>query len=214
MEPSNRFTVLLGGELSVTPRLRAQVAGSRVIAADAGLKHAAKLGLEAELWVGDFDSAPAELQAQHGQIPRQMHPADKDRTDGEIAIDEAISRGAADLVLAGGLGGQTDHALGHLALLLALARRGIGAFATSGTEEAYPLIADTTLPLPLPPGSRLSLIAFSDLDGLSIAGVRWPLTNAQVSHGSTRTLSNVVTDGARISLTAGSAILVAYPAGG
>ena len=214
MSHPGRFTLLLGGALTPAPRLLAQVAGSRCIAADGGMAHARSLGLEAELWVGDFDSTPAQLEADYRHIPRQTHPADKAMTDGEIAIEAALSRGARDLVLAGGLGGQLDHALGHLAQLLALARRGVPAFATSGAEEAYPLIADTTLSLPLPPGSRLSIIAFSDLEGLTIAGVRWPLTNAQVSHGSTRTLSNVVTGGALISLIAGSAILVAYPTGG
>jgi thiamine pyrophosphokinase len=214
MGAPGRFTVLLGGDVTPTARLLAQVAGSRSIAADSGMAHARALGLTPELWVGDFDSTPAHLAADYRHIPRQTHPANKDQTDGEIAIEAAIARGATELVLAGGMGGQTDHVLGHVAQLLALAKRGLKAFATSGAEEAHPLIAGANLTLQLEPGARLSIIAFSDLEGLDIAGVRWPLTNAHVSLGSTRTLSNVVTGEAQISLTAGSAIVVAYPTSG
>ena len=43
------FTILLAGTMQATPRLRGQVAGTRVIAADSGITHAAALGLEVEL---------------------------------------------------------------------------------------------------------------------------------------------------------------------
>ena len=206
------FTVLLGGALIPTSRLRYQVAGTRVIAADVGMAHAAVLGLSVELWVGDFDSASTALQAVYSDVTRQVHPADKDKTDGEIAIEAAIGRGAGKLVLAGGLGGQTDHALGHLALLLSLARRGVEAFATSGAEEAYPLTAGRTR-LQLPVGSRLSVIAFSDLDSLHIKGVRWPLEAAAIAAGSTRTLSNIAQGDVELELGAGTGLVIAYPGG-
>ena len=208
-----RFSILLGGELTLTSRVRAQTAGTRTIAADSGMAHAAALGLGVELWVGDFDSAPAALQAAYPQVPRQTHPADKDKTDGELAIDAALALGARQLLLVGALGGQTDHALGHLALLLSLAGRGVPAFATSGSEEAYPLLPGR-LPISLPPGSRLSVIAFSDLGGLDISGVRWPLQQAAVGIGSTWTLSNVATGPVEIALRSGTGVVLAYPGGG
>jgi len=58
----SRFTLLLGGDLVRTPLLDRQVAGSRVIAADSGIRHAESLGVTPEMWVGDFDSAPADLR--------------------------------------------------------------------------------------------------------------------------------------------------------
>ena len=74
---SNRFSILLDGDLTVTERVRGQVAGSRVLAADGGMRHAAGLGVMPELWLGDFDSADAGLQQAFGSVPRQDYPSDR-----------------------------------------------------------------------------------------------------------------------------------------
>lgn len=46
------FVILLGGDLVVTERLKRQIAGARVLAADGGIRHAEALGVEPELWLG------------------------------------------------------------------------------------------------------------------------------------------------------------------
>ena len=198
----------------MTPRVAAQVAGRRVVAADGGMAHAAALAVTPELWVGDFDSAPDALQAKYADVPQLRFPADKDSTDGELAVDVALARGARHIMLLGALGGSTDHALGNLSLLLALRRRGIDAMATGGREEAYPL-GPGSLRLTLPLGSRLSIIAFADLTGLSLSGVRWPLQRRDMLAGSSLTLSNEVTGPVVVDLEAGTALVLVdlLPAG-
>jgi thiamine pyrophosphokinase len=205
-----RFAILLGGELTVTARLRGQIAGARLIAADSGMMHAAALGVVPELWVGDFDSAGSELAVQYRDVPRETFPAEKDATDGAIAVAEAIRRGASELLLLGGLGGQSDHTVGLLGQSLGLARQGVACFLSSGTEEAWPLIPGR-LRVELPAETRLSVVPFSDLAGLSLAGVKWPLANRDVALGSTLTLSNVALGLVEIVLRAGHGIAIAYP---
>ena len=166
MSQSTTFTILLGGELRLTERLRAAVSGSRFIAADGGMRHALAIGVEPELWVGDFDSTPADLQGAFPNVPRQPYPAAKAATDGEIAVSEAIDRGATRLILAGAMGGErSDHAIQHLLYGIQLAEKGFDVLLTSGDEEAVPLPSGD-LTLALPAGSLFSVLGFSDLAGM------------------------------------------------
>jgi thiamine pyrophosphokinase len=204
------FAILLGGNVKPTKRLKKQLEGARVIAADSGMQHADDLALKAELWVGDFDSASSYLQKKHQDVPRQTYDAEKDATDGEIAIAEALRRGATSLILVGGFGGQFDHTLAHAGFLLALAKRGMNIFMSSGNEEAHALVDEMAFN-DLSFGTRLSIAPFSDLRGLTVSGVKWPLSKRDVPLGSALTLSNIVTGMVRISLLSGSALILTYP---
>lgn len=210
MAGMSKFAILLGGDVTPTPRLSAQVAGARVIAADSGMAHASALGLVPELWVGDFDSAGKALEEAYRDTPRHVFPAAKDATDGEIAIDESIKRSATEIILVGAFGGQFDHALAHATQLIGLAERGIKAFATSGSEEAWPLLGSLSL-WQIAKGTRVSIVGLTELKAISITGVRWPLTKRDVSMGSTLTLSNEATGDVSINLEQGRALVLIYP---
>jgi thiamine pyrophosphokinase len=188
----SKFAILLAGDVVPSNRLTAQLTGCRVIAADSGIKHAASLGLEPELWVGDFDSTPTALGDEWHRVEQQRHPAAKDQ------------------ILVGAFGGQLDHAAAHMTMLLMLAQQGFKASATSGNEEAWPLLKSLSL-WQIPRGTRLSVIALSPLVGLSILGVRWPLQQRDVELGSTLTLSNESTGDVAMTLQQGRAVVLLYP---
>jgi thiamine pyrophosphokinase len=205
------FTILLGGTLRVTDRLERAVAGSRFIAADSGMRHAAALSVVPELWVGDFDSTDSALSARWPDVPRQPYPAAKNETDGEIATAEAIARGAERLIFAGALGGErSDHALQHLLHAVNLAQKGLDVLLTSGEEEAVPLLPGDTA-LDLPKSSLFSIIGISALEGLDIRGARYPLDNFALPFGSSRTVSNVAEGPIDIHLRSGQALVLARP---
>ncbi len=211
MSQSTTFTILLGGELRMTDRLRAAVSGSRFIAADGGMRHAVALGAEPELWVGDFDSTSADLLAAFPKVPKQPYPAAKAATDGEIAVSEAIDRGATRLILAGAMGGErSDHAIQHLLYGVQLAEKGFDVLLTSGDEEAVPL-PPGELMLQLPTGSLFSVLGFSDLTGLFIDNARYPLRDFHLPFGTSRTISNVAEGAVRFSLGSGRPIVLARP---
>jgi thiamine pyrophosphokinase len=205
-----RFVVLMGGDLTVTRRLKSQVQKARVIAADGGMAHAETLDLAPELWVGDFDSTSEELAERHRHVARHAFPAEKEKTDGEIAVDEAVRLGAREIVLVGGLGGQADHALAHFGLILKLGRRRVSSFITSGHEEAYPIL-NGTHHFDLPRGTRFSVVPFTDLAGLDLDGVKWPLSHRSVPLGSSLTISNVAMGPVTVRLSQGYAVALAYP---
>jgi len=207
----SKFVLLLGGSVHVTDRLLKQVAGARVLAADGGIAHAAPLGLTPELWLGDFDSTSPELEKEYAHVPRQVFPAAKDMTDGELALNEAYRLGATELVLCGAFGGvRTDHTLLHLTMATAHAAQGHKIILTSGSEEAHPLVGGEYA-FDFVDKTQFSIVAFSQLHGLFIDGARWPLENVELSFGSSLTVSNAVCGTLHVSLHSGKAILIAAP---
>ena len=207
----NPFTILLGGDLVPTSAVASEVAGTRIIAADAGMRHAESLAVVPELWVGDFDSEPEFLPSHLANIARLRFSHEKDKTDGELAIDIALSRGATSLLLVGAFGGtRGDHEFLHLSLGLRLAEKGMPVRLTSGTQDGYPLLPGDT-EFDFPHGTLFSILAFSDLSGLSVKGAKWPLDTVEVEFGSSLTLSNETRGRLAITLGGGRAMLVAHP---
>lgn len=204
------FAILLAGAVTPSERLRRQLTGARVIAADSGMAHAAALAVEPELWVGDFDSASPAVKERYCHVPQMTFPAEKAAADGDLAIDEALRRGATRFMLCGALGGQLDHVLVHLGVALRLARAGYPVLMTSGSEEAWPLLPGDHR-FDYPAGSRFSILPMADLTGLDLEGVKWPLVRRDVPLGSSLTLANVATGPVRVRLQGGYGTVAGYP---
>ncbi len=91
----------------------------RVIAVDSGLIYVQEAGVVPDVILGDFDSL--------GYVPEGalVHPAIKDKSDLELALDYALEQGATDIVVYGCLGGRMDHTLAALQNLASVAERGV-----------------------------------------------------------------------------------------
>jgi len=211
--------VLTGGAFSSSwdPRLPDDV--DLVVAADSGLETAVRFGLTVDHLVGDLDSVdPASVDgaAQAGTTVHR-HERDKDATDFELALDlaaELVPRGPglAELVVIGPGGGRLDHLLGDLGALAGprLARFDVSAHL--GEADLSVLRPQRPRTLPGRPGQQVSLLAMhGPVEGITTAGLRWPLLSARLEPGSTRGISNEFTDSwARVSIEAG-ALLVVQP---
>lgn len=89
------------------------------IAVDGGLAVYDACDTAPDLIIGDMDSVDAILLERYSalHIPCIKAPAEKDETDGMLALDEAMDRGAKEIVLLGATGGRIDHLLSNLMLL-------------------------------------------------------------------------------------------------
>ncbi len=205
------FTILLGGDLYVTQRLKQQIAASYVIAADSGIRHAVSLNIKPDLWVGDFDSCTISDKNDYSDLSIIEYNIDKDKSDGELAIDIALQKGATKIILCGAFGGSRfDHSLAHIAIAIKLASKNIEVILTTGTDEAIPLVERVSIKPDWPQNTCFSVIAFSDLMGLVVKGAKWQLAgDTIISSGSTHTLSNIVDGQLQIELSSGRAIVLA-----
>ena len=184
----NRITawILVGGRLTLTPALAVLPRPDMVIAADGGARHAALLGVRIDAWVGDFDSSDdLGLDA-----PRTTYPRAKASTDAELAIDLARKQGATDLVILGAFGGRFDHTFALALGAVRLAQEGLSVLLHSGDEWGRPLLPGKVLRLDVFPGQSFSVLAASELRGLSIQGARWNLAGKDVPLGSGLPVSN------------------------
>ncbi len=87
---------------------------SFIICADGGYLHAKEIGIVPDVWLGDGDSlGDIEICAKE----KIDFPARKDKTDTDLAVELAASRGYKKIVIFGGLGGRLDHEYANLCLL-------------------------------------------------------------------------------------------------
>src|SRR4051812_49409789 len=115
---STPVVVFAGGD-PVDVRVRSALPhGAVVVAADSGLHHAQDLGIAVDIVVGDFDSVDdARLADAIGSGARaERHPAAKDFTDLELALQVADRLGATEVLVVGGAGGRLDHFLANVLL--------------------------------------------------------------------------------------------------
>jgi thiamine pyrophosphokinase len=208
---TSRFAILLDGALAPTGRLRRQIEGCRLLAADGGIRHAGTLGRDPEMWLGDFDSVDGPLAGRFAHVPRESFPSEKSVSDGRIAVEYALEKGAREIVFVGALGGKrSDHAFFNLAGAagLAIDRPDIAIMLTSGREEAVPLLPNKPLRPDWPKGTLFSVLGFSAMNGLTVKGAKWPLDCVNVPFGSTWTLSNVAGDRLEILLGEGCGVAI------
>lgn len=183
-------TIFAGGADVPEQTLRGLDAPSPVIAADSGAAAAHQAGLAVDHLVGDLDSITPDILKWVERSGATVHryPADKDQTDLEIALSLATELGADRLLIVGGHGGRLDHLAANLALLAD--RRWPNPLTWLAGADRVEIVRGTR-DLQVPVGHTLSVLAAEPARGVTIRGVRWPLTNANLSPGSTRGVSNI-----------------------
>jgi thiamine pyrophosphokinase len=169
-----------------------------VLAADSGLHHAAALGLDAQRVIGDFDSASPATVARaeaHGAV-LERHPAAKDASDLELALDRAVHLGVGDILVLGGGGGRLDHLIANVGLLAAPSLRGHRVRAVFGPALLQILLGPASLTVTGRPGEFLSLVPLERTAGhITTRGLRFPLVDEDLPFATSRGVSNEFLDG-------------------
>ena len=172
---------------------------------DSGLDHMAALGRGADLIVGDFDSHAEP----HSEVETIVLPREKDDTDTEFAVKEALRRGFRDFLLVGAVGARLDHTLGNLALLLWLDSLGARAMLVDDYSEME-IISRREADI----SGAFAYFSLLAVDGtakdVTVAGAKFPLDRAEISSEHSLGVSNEVLPGctARVSVGAGRLLLV------
>lgn len=166
-----------------------------IICADGGARHCLTLGITPDLVVGDLDSLkPSEIEAVEAKGARiERHPRRKDSTDLELSIKAAISNGAEQITILGGLGGRLDMTFGNVLLLAEKSLEKIEISFVDGRETVFLIRGGKTRTVQGKKGDTLSLIPIeSEAKGITLSGLEYPLNDETIGLGFARGISNVM----------------------
>ncbi len=180
--------------------------GDLVIAADAGLRHLARLGIQPDLALGDFDSL--------GYVPEapsvEVCPVRKDDTDTMAALKRAHELGFWRVLIFGGLGGaRFDHSLANVQSLAWADAHGMEAVLV-GRDCALTAISDgIALEFDARYSGDFSAFCFGpEASGVCETGLSYSLDGAVLTPDFPLAVSNSFTgERARISVAHGRLII-------
>ena len=175
-----------------------------VIAADGGLVHAQRLGIEPDVVLGDFDSL--------GYTPKnsQVFPVEKDDTDAMLAVRHGLLRGCDRFMLYGTLDGpRLDHTIANFQTLQFLADRNATGYLI-GIDYIATVLKNGTIRFSADAEGILSLFCMGpQAEGITITGLKYSLDNAALHAGHPLGVSNhFIGKESRITVRKGSLLIL------
>ncbi len=197
--PSNEplaACIVAGGDITPGDRVMAVLRESDiVIAADRGLNTCLELGITPTLCIGDFDSASEDALRTARERGWQVleYPSEKAATDGELALNEAIARGAERIRVLGALTGidRFDHGIANLLLLTRDDLNGVDIRLIDERREAFMIQKGESATVAGQRGDYVTLLPLTETGAtVTTWGLKYDLLGIQLSYGATRGVSN------------------------
>ena len=184
--------LLIGnGETLPADFLRAQAKRADfILAADGGADRALSCGITPDIVIGDLDSVSSAAKKHLGN-DKFIFVDNQNNTDLEKALDWLTKCGCKKCIICGFTGGRMDFTLGNFLSVYPYVNKIEICFA-SPNWTIYPLAA--TQKFTCKRGARVSLIPLKTCTGVTLKGLKYPLTNARLSWTRAgRSLSNQTT---------------------
>jgi thiamine pyrophosphokinase len=211
MMPKNSALIICNGEIRDYLYIKKYINENQmIICADGGIRHLQALNIEPDLILGDFDSAVhseiIKLQSKGAEIMK--YPPEKDFTDTELALEEAVKRGMNNITFMGATGTRLDHTLANVCLLKKASELGAKALIVNEYNEIY--FVDSSIKVKSEESFKISILPFEGgAKGVTTKGLYYPLYNAYLPFGPARGISNEFTEEwAEVSVKEGSLIVI------
>ena len=152
--------------------------------------------------IGDFDS----LKETPFPPPEEIYPAEKNFTDGEIALFKLLEAGVSGIEIYGGNGGREDHFLGNLHLVHRAHEAGVKCVMISENSEIF--AGDGVISLGQYKGRTFSVLPFGGtLHIIESAGLKYSYPE-RISYGECRGISNICESGTAYLKVEGVALVI------
>lgn len=188
-----RIVICTGGQLGAWA-LEHIKADDLLIGADSGARFLISQGLRPDIAIGDFDSVTEEelliIRKKSGQTIA-CDPIDKNYTDTEMAVRLALDLKPLELILLGALGTRFDHSLANVHLLALAAKQQVKTTIIDDHNKISLVTDEATINQQGYP--NVSLLPLSlHVEGITLDGFQYPLTDAELSIGQSLGISNVL----------------------
>ncbi len=150
-----------------------------VVAADGGANIARRHGIKPDIIIGDLDSV-SRSTLRLFSTSTILYVSRQDNTDLEKALDLLAARKIREVIIIGGTGKRIDFTLANLSVLWAYTSFVDITFVGDGWK-AIPVGRKKVVKTRV--GTIVSLIPFGDCSGITLKGLRYPLTNATMRVG-------------------------------
>lgn len=183
-----------------------------MLAADGGASLYKNLGIDPGYIIGDFDSlSETELEFwENKNISLKQYPVDKDKTDGELAIDLCYNLDCNEIIILGGLGGRFDQQLANIYLLEYSLNLKIDALIKEAGLEIG--IIEASKEISGYKGWHLSLLPLDkEVKNIAISGTKYDIEGLDLLRSYTRGISNrVVEDSFLVTVGEGRLIYILH----
>ncbi|MCS7202000.1 MAG: thiamine diphosphokinase [Dictyoglomus sp.] len=186
----------------------------KIICADGGTKFALNMNLTPDIIVGDMDSISHEIidKIKREKIEWKIYPKEKDETDLELAVKEALKYKPKIIYFVGLLGGRIDHTLSNLFFLESIKEKGIEVIILDRKIRITLMIGEEEKIFWGNEGEIISLIPLSErVEGIILKGLKYPLNNETLYRNLTRGISNeFISKEAKIKISFGTLIVIHF----
>lgn len=184
-----------------------------IICADGGARWAHEARIEVDAIIGDLDSVSEDVikAFENSDTKIIKAPQEKDETDGVLAIDYAILRGATDITIIGAAGGRLDHQYGNIMLL----KRLLDAKCKGRMllDNGYAIVCNGNVEIACNIGDTISIVPFDgELVINSSQGLQFAIDkDTSFKYGYPIGLSNIAVDSkVSVDITSGCALIFFY----
>lgn len=184
---------------------------SVIYAVDGGLTVADRAGIVPDYLVGDFDTAEEGLVTSYEKrCVTLRHVPEKDATDTELAVDEALKHGADEVVLLGATGSRMDHTIANIHMLYRILLQDRKAWIVNENNRISLHNRPFSVKRDRLFGNYLSFLPFlGTVTGVTLKGVKYPLDGAELTAGNSLGVSNEATgETIEVSFTAGYLLMI------
>lgn len=203
-----RGIIIASGECNIEQMIAGE--DDVVIAADGGLCHCKRLGLNPDYILGDFDSlADMSLLQEYSEERIVKLPCEKDDTDTLAALKFGLEKGITEFEIYGALGGRLSHTIANIQCLMYLKQRGAVGKILDKDIEMF-LIKNELCEIGKETTGILSVFAMdSEAKGVTIKGCKYEIEDVKLTSDYPLGVSNeLVGKAPHISVREGSLLVI------